>query len=127
VSTARVLLVDDEDLVRMVVAFKLRLKGFEVFEARDGLEALARLPAIAPDLILTDFFMPRCTGERLCRELQRNPATARLPVVLMTGGPTDEALMRDLGCAAVLYKPLPDTLGETLWRVLRDRTATPAA
>jgi CheY-like chemotaxis protein len=124
---ARILVVDDEDLVRLVVAFKLRAKDFEVFEARDGWEALVRVPAVAPDLILTDFHMPRCNGEQLCRELQRNPATARLPVVLMTGGPADEALMRDLGCAAFVYKPLPDTLHETLWQVLRAHNAKTSA
>ena len=127
-SKVRVLVVDDEDLVRLVIATKLRRKGFEVFEARDGWDALARLPAVAPALILTDFYMPRCNGEQLCRELQRDPKTARLPVVLMTGGPADEGLMRELGCAAIVYKPLPDTLDETLRRVLRAHAAaTPAA
>jgi two-component system, OmpR family, phosphate regulon response regulator PhoB len=127
VSKPRVLVVDDEDLVRLVVAIKLRRKGFEVFEARDGWDALACLPAVAPALILTDFYMPRCSGEELCRELRRDPETAKLPVVLMTGGPTDEALMRELGCAAVVYKPLPDTLDEILWGVLRARATIPAA
>ena len=45
----------------------------------------------------------------------------------MTGGPTDEALMRELGCAAVVYKPLPDTLDEILCGVLRARARISAA
>jgi CheY-like chemotaxis protein len=110
----RVLVVDDEELVRLVLARTLRLSGFDVFEARDGLEALARLPAAAPDLVLTDLNMPRCNGERLCLEIKRQPTTAGIHVVMMTGGPLDEARMREIGCAAVIYKPLPDRLPEIL-------------
>jgi CheY-like chemotaxis protein len=116
----RVLVVDDEELVRLVLARTLRLSGFDVFDARDGLEALARMPVAAPDLVLTDLNMPRCDGETLCVELKRRHATARVPVVMMTGGPLDEARMRALGCAAVIYKPLPERLGEFLLSILQD-------
>jgi CheY-like chemotaxis protein len=116
----RVLVVDDEDLVRLVLQRTLRLSGFDVFEASDGLEALARLPAVAPDLVLTDLNMPRCNGEQLCLEIKRHPATAAIPVVIMTGGPLDEARMRQIGCAAVIYKPWPDRLPEFLSGIVRD-------
>ena len=116
----RVLVVDDEELVRLVIARQLRLSGFDVFEARDGLEALARLPVAAPDIVLTDLNMPRCNGEMLCAEIKRRHATANVPVVLMTGGPLDETHMREIGCAAVLYKPLVDRLDEFLLSILED-------
>jgi CheY-like chemotaxis protein len=121
----RVLVVDDEELVRLVIARTLRMTGFDVFEARDGLEALARLPMAAPDLVLTDLNMPRCNGEMLCVEIKRRPATAGVPVVMMTGGPQDEAHMRELGFAAVIYKPLPKGLSEFLLSILQD--AAPAS
>lgn len=121
----RVLVVDDEELVRLVLARTLRLNGFDVFEARDGLEALARMPVAAPDLVLTDLNMPRCDGATLCAEIKRRHATAGVPVVIMTGGPLDEAHMRELGCAAVLYKPLTDRLPEFLLSILQD--AAPAS
>jgi CheY-like chemotaxis protein len=121
----RVLVVDDEELVRLVVARTLRLSGFDVFEARDGLEALARMPVATPDLVLTDLNMPRCNGEMLCAEIQRRHASAGVQVVMMTGGPLDEAHMRELGCAAVLYKPLPERLGEFLLSILQH--AAPAS
>ena len=110
----RVLIVDDEDLVRLVVARRLRLAGFEVSEARDGLEALARLPGIGPDIVLTDLNMPRCNGEQLIRELRRTAATMKLPILLMTGGPIDEARLREAGCTGFVYKPLPDSLPDLL-------------
>jgi CheY-like chemotaxis protein len=121
----RVLVVDDEELVRLVIARQLRLSGFDVFEARDGLEALARLPVAAPDIVLTDLNMPRCNGEMLCAEIKRRHATANVPVVLMTGGPLDETHMREIGCAAVLYKPLVERLDEFLLSILQD--AAPAS
>jgi CheY-like chemotaxis protein len=122
----RVLVVDDEDLVRLVIARQLRHFGFDVSVARDGLEALAMLPTAAPDIVLTDLNMPRCNGEQLCRELRALPWAATLPVVLMTGGPIDEAPLRRIGFAAVLYKPLPDTLPDVLWSVLRTPVKVPA-
>jgi CheY-like chemotaxis protein len=116
----RVLVVDDEDLVRLVIARTLRLAGFEVSEARDGLDALSRIAANTPDLVLTDLNMPRCNGERLCLEIKRQGATANVRVVIMTGGPLEETHMRQIGCAAVIYKPLPDRLPELLAAILQD-------
>ena len=121
----RVLVVDDEELVRLVIARTLRLSGFDVIEARDGLEALARMPVAAPDLVLTDLNMPRCNGEMLCVEIKRRHATAGVPVVMMTGGPQDEAHMREVGFAAVIYKPLPERLAEFLLSILQN--ASPAS
>jgi len=123
----RVLVVDDEEVVRLVIARTLRLRGFEVSEAHDGLEALARMPVAAPDLVLTDLNMPRCNGEMLCAEIKRRPVTAAVPVVMMTGGPLDEAHMRQVGCAAVIYKPLPERLAEFLLSILRDAAAASRA
>lgn len=116
---ARVLVVDDEELVRLVIVKTLQRAGFEVSEARDGLDALALMPGAAPDLVLTDLNMPRCNGERLCVEIKRQPATQGVHVVLMTGGPLDEARMCEIGCAAVIYKPLPDRVSELLSALLR--------
>jgi chemosensory pili system protein ChpA (sensor histidine kinase/response regulator) len=115
----RILVVDDEDLVRLVVAKTLERGGFEVIAARDGLDALAQIAAAPPDLVLTDLNMPRCDGEQLCLAIKRQPATAGIHVVLMTGGPLDETQMRQMGCAAVIYKPLPDRLAELLSTILR--------
>jgi CheY-like chemotaxis protein len=121
----RVLVVDDEDVVRLVVARRLRAGGFDVYEARDGLDALSALATVAPDLVLTDLNMPRCNGERLCIELTRQRGSADVRVVMMTGGPLDESRMRQLGCAAVIYKPLPDRLPEFLAAILQG--AAPAS
>jgi CheY-like chemotaxis protein len=114
----RVLVVDDEDLVRLVISRRLRLAGFDVAEARDGLEALAFLPGVGADIVLTDLNMPRLNGEQLIRELRRSASTAALPVLLMTGGPIDEARLREAGCSGFVYKPLPDSLPDILKALL---------
>jgi CheY-like chemotaxis protein len=120
VAPLRVLVVDDEDLVRRVIGTLLRRAGFEVDEARDGLEALACLRTALPDLVLTDLDMPRCTGEELCAAIKRDHATTHIPVLLMTGGQADESRMRAAGCSAVLYKPLPPSLTRWIARSIED-------
>ena len=115
----RILVVDDEDLVRLVIARKLQGYGFEVQEARDGIDALAVIQQARPDLVLSDLNMPRSNGERLCIDLKRDPATAQIPVLMMTGGPTDEARMRAAGFVGILYKPLPEDLPQYIASVLQ--------
>jgi CheY-like chemotaxis protein len=120
----RVLIVDDEDLVRRVVAALLRRGGLDVTEARDGLDALEKVHDLRPDVILTDLNMPRCDGEQLCLALRGDPLTAHIPVVLMTGRNADEARMRELGCVAVWYKPLLPSIADQLLRLIAGGTAT---
>jgi CheY-like chemotaxis protein len=122
----RVLVVDDEDLVRLVIARKLQAYGFEVQEARDGVAALAVIHQARPDLILSDLNMPRSNGERLCLDVKRDPATAQIPVLIMTGGPTDEARMRAAGCVGILYKPLPDELCQYITSVMHGERLDPS-
>ena len=128
-SGTKVLVVDDEDLVRLVIGRTLRRSGFEVFEAHDGLDALQNMRFQRPDVVLSDLNMPRCNGERLCSEMKGLPDLADVPVVLMTGGPTDEERMHAAGCRRVLYKPLPADLAEILAAVMQPRhdTAPPLA
>jgi two-component system, chemotaxis family, chemotaxis protein CheY len=114
----RVLVVDDDESVRAVVAAMLRRAGYEVSEARDGLDALVLARRVQPDAIVTDLNMPRCDGQRLCEELKRDPVTARIPVVVMSGNAPDEMPLRRLGCAAVLHKPLTRSVADCVHGVL---------
>jgi CheY-like chemotaxis protein len=114
----RVLVVDDENTVRALVAAMLRRGGFEVSEARDGLDALAVARRFRPDVIVTDLNMPRCDGERLCVELKQDVATAWIPVVVMTGSTPDETRLRKLGCVAFLHKPLSHSIADCVRSVL---------
>jgi sigma-B regulation protein RsbU (phosphoserine phosphatase) len=80
----RILLVDDEADLRTVLRLTLRRAGFDVVEARDGLDALERVAEALPDAILLDVMMPRLDGLETLSRLRREPRTASLPVILLT-------------------------------------------
>jgi CheY-like chemotaxis protein len=114
-----ILLVDDEEPVRFVIALLLRRRGFDVLEARDGIDALLAVRTTVPDVVLSDLNMPRCDGEQLCCALKLDASTAHIPFILMTGADVDDKRMRAAGCAEVLHKPLPASFADVVIAVLR--------
>ncbi|HKH82790.1 MAG TPA: ATP-binding protein, partial [Gemmatimonadales bacterium] len=122
-SRGRILVVDDEDAVRVVVSRVLQAEGYEVLRAREGSEALRELEEIggAIDLVVTDVVMPGMGGAQLSRELgQRYPA---IPVIWMSGHPGEVEFPDELNgkYKAFLLKPVPyDTLLETVARILEN-------
>jgi two-component system cell cycle sensor histidine kinase/response regulator CckA len=111
-SRKRVLVVDDEELVRSVVARTLQEAGYEVIKARDGREAIDCLEQVGGsiDLVLADVVMPVLTGPELAVELrQRYPA---IPLVWMSGQARDIDLWRDEPGKEqpFLHKPIPGEL-----------------
>ena len=109
-TRARVLLVDDEPLVRGVLAAHLEEAGYIVIPASDGLDALARLEAAnRPDLLISDYAMPGMNGLDLVREARRR--IPDLPVLMLTGY-ADPSLQSGLNsvpgkAALLLRKPVP--------------------
>jgi DNA-binding response OmpR family regulator len=90
-----VLVVDDDADIRELIVWKLTHAGYTVLAAADGEAGLAAATGAGgsgeiPDLILVDWMMPRMTGIELCRALRDDPATARLPIILLTAK-ADEA------------------------------------
>lgn len=115
----RVLVVEDDREARAAVVDVLRLEGFEVAEAEDGLDALLHLRAAAPlpDVVILDPVMPVMTGWELRRHQLEDPALAAIPVVLLSSRGTD-----GVAADAVLPKPCPpDTLVATVARLARRR------
>jgi CheY-like chemotaxis protein len=81
---ARVLVIDDEpDVVRLILKV-LSARGHVVQTARDGASALARVKAEPPDVILLDSDLPKIDGAEVCRRIKTDPATQRIPVVMMS-------------------------------------------
>lgn len=118
----RVLIIDDEDDIREVAALSLEsVAGWEVLTASSGLQGLARAAEHRPDAILLDVMMPGMDGPTTFRELKKNPATAGIPVLLLTAKvqSTDQRRFADLGVEAVLFKPFdPLTLSRQIASVL---------
>lgn len=80
----RVLIADDSSNTRGILRFMLQNQGFELIEAEDGNDALAKAAACSPDIIVLDGMMPKKSGFEACRELKENPKTAAIPVILLT-------------------------------------------
>lgn len=113
-QSLRVLLVEDAPFLRHAFGRLLRLHGFEVYEATDGLEALHCVPVFRPQVVLTDLMMPVMDGIELIRKLHEDPKTSSVPVVAITADATDNSLRsaREAGAADVMTKPihLPELL-----------------
>lgn len=104
----RILIIDDEDDIREVAAMSLEtVAGWEVMVANSGAQGLTRAATYKPDAILLDVMMPGMDGPTTFRELRKNPATAKIPVLFLTAKvqATDRRRFADLGIHAVLVKP----------------------
>src|SRR4051812_35399567 len=105
---ARILLVDDDDLLRNALRLTLGKMGHHVHEARNGNEALRLFAAEPPDLVLTDIIMPEKEGLETILELKRLHPTVK--IIAMSGGgrATDIdylKIARQMGVARTLHKP----------------------
>ena len=102
-----ILIVDDEPPILDLVRFTLEDAEVRVVEATDGLEALTIARRVRPDLILLDVHMPRLDGLEACRQIRREPALARTPIVMLTaaGQEADRARGREAGADEYLTKP----------------------
>lgn len=128
-ASARVLVVDDDDLVRDILARVLDVGELSVCTADDGESALDLIREEPPDAVVLDVGLPGMDGFEVCRRLATDPALSSIPVVLLTG--YDDEVTRDqataAGCAAFLTKPFSAL---ELLDVLRDAlngSSTPGA
>ena len=106
-----VLVVDDDADIARFIEINLRLEGFDVRVAHDGDAAQASIDASIPDLVLLDVMMPKVDGVELCRRLRANPATANLPVIMLTAKSlsADKVVGLTAGADDYIIKPF-DTL-----------------
>ncbi|MDX2120545.1 MAG: ATPase, T2SS/T4P/T4SS family [Gemmatimonadota bacterium] len=102
-----VLLVDDEDSLRKVMKDLLTRDGYQVVEARTGIEALDQTDRHAPDIIVLDLNLPGLDGYSVLKELRTRPATQKIPVIVLTakGDEDNEVRVFELGADDFLSKP----------------------
>jgi CheY-like chemotaxis protein len=81
----KILAVDDETDVLLVIKTALLSEGFEVTSATNGREALEKIPAEKPDLVILDVMMPGMTGFEVLEKMKADPAMAHIPVIMLTG------------------------------------------
>ena len=118
----RILIIDDEDDIREVAALSLEATaGWTILTASSGREGIATAALEKPEAILMDVMMPEMDGPTTFKQMQANPATAGIPVVLLTAKVqgVDQRRFAGLGVAAVLFKPFdPMTLAAQICEVL---------
>ena len=104
---ARVLLVEDEADIRELIRYNLAQAGLEVEEASDGAEALEKLRAFTPDLIVLDLMLPGMPGLEVCRRLRSGADTAGLPIMVVSAksNPSEKALGLAMGADDYVCKP----------------------
>lgn len=102
-----VLVVDDENHIRRLVEVNLVRGGYRVTQAFDGRDALEKMEAERPDMIVLDWMMPRMDGFALLVHLKKDPKTAEIPVLMLTAKAQDADIFAGWasGCDAYLTKP----------------------
>jgi len=107
VNPKKILVADDEESIRTVVSFTLEQAGYEVETAANGDEALEKVYAAPPDLILLDLMMPMVDGWEVLKLLRSDPQTEKIPVVLLTakGEIRDKMFALQQGAADYVVKP----------------------
>ncbi len=128
--SSRVLIVEDEPDIRELVVHHLKREGYQVSVAASGEEALRQVQASPPDLVLLDLMMPAMNGLEVCRRLRQDPATASLPIVMLTakGDEVDRVLGLELGADDYVVKPFsPKELLARVRAVLRRSLPAPGA
>lgn len=116
-SSAKILVVDDQAINVQLLKRKLERAGMQVMTANNGLEALERIKEETPDLILLDLMMPDMDGIEVCQRLQERSDTRSIPVIFVTARTTKESKLEGLGVGAVDYITKPIDLDETVARV----------
>ena len=103
----RILVVDDEPDAIELIRFNLKASGYEVLTAEDGEEALAKARKFSPDMILLDVMLPEIDGLEVCKILRRDPATASLPIIMLTAKASeiDRVLGLEFGADDYVTKP----------------------
>ena len=103
----KVLLVDDEDQLRRVMKDLLEREGYTVAEARDGVQALDQVDKFGPDVVVLDLNIPGLDGYGVLSHLRSRPATANVPVIVLTakGDEDNEVRVFELGADDFLTKP----------------------
>ncbi len=122
-ASGRVLVVDDNKVIRQLIRVNLELEGLEVVTASDGAECLDVVHQVRPDLVTLDVVMPRLDGLRTAARLRADPLTRDLPLAIISAcTPYEVEAGLDAGVDAFLPKPFePAELISLVWRLMEGK------
>ncbi|WP_181706959.1 phosphate regulon transcriptional regulator PhoB [Chthonobacter rhizosphaerae] len=113
----KVLIVEDEEPVSLLLRYNLEAEGYEVEQAFRGDDAEIRLREVTPDLVLLDWMLPGLSGIELCRRLRARPETERVPIIMLTARGEESERVRGLGTGADDYIVKPFSVPEVVARI----------
>jgi two-component system, OmpR family, phosphate regulon response regulator PhoB len=113
----RILVVEDEAALQELLGYNLERAGFAVEQAYDADEARTLIAEQTPDLVLLDWMLPYMSGLELCRQLRRQPATANLPIIMLTARVEERDRLHGLDTGADDYITKPFSVDELIARV----------
>lgn len=125
----KIMIVDDEPDIVELVSYNLKKEGFDVSSASDGEEALNKIRVGNYDLVILDLMLPGVQGTEICRILRNDPATQRVPVIMLTakGEEIDRIVGLEIGADDYITKPFsPRELAARIRAVLRRVGERPA-
>jgi two-component system phosphate regulon response regulator PhoB len=115
--SARILIVEDEEPLTMLLRYNLEAEGYEVDTVARGDEADTRLQEHPPDLVVLDWMLPGVSGIELCRRLRARPQTKALPIIMLTARGEESERVRGLTTGADDYIVKPFSVPELIARV----------
>lgn len=113
----RILLIEDDPSLTELIHYNLEQEGFDITTSADGEDGLMRAEEDPPDLILLDWMLPNLSGIEICRRLRRNPATANVPVIMLTARAEEADRIRGLDTGADDYVTKPFSPRELIARI----------
>ena len=116
-AAPRILIVEDEPAIALLLAYNLEAAGFMVERIERGDEAEIRLAEEAPDLLILDWMLPGVSGLEICRRLRAREATRTLPVIMLTARGEEQERVRGLSVGADDYVVKPFSVPELMARV----------
>ena len=105
--TKKVLIVDDEPNIVISLEFLMKKEGYEVTVARDGQEAVERIQADRPDLVVLDVMMPKMNGFEVCETIRKDPGLNDIRILMLTAKGREAEVSKGLSLGADAYMPKP--------------------
>jgi two-component system phosphate regulon response regulator PhoB len=115
--TARIMIVEDEEPLTLLLRYNLEAEGYAVDVAARGDEAEVKLKEAVPDLVVLDWMLPGMSGIELCRRLRARPETERLPIIMLTARGEESERIRGLSTGADDYIVKPFSVPELVARI----------
>lgn len=115
--TSKILIADDEQNIVISLEFLMKREGFQVSVAQDGQEAVDKIRAEMPDLVLLDVMMPKKSGFEVCQEVKADPALQAVRILMLTAKGRDTEVAKGLALGADAYMTKPFSTRELVERV----------